>query len=76
MAMLHYGGTRTFDVPPEEVPALIKTIGAKASDGKSGWVSFTDDTGQDWSILVSPGIPIYIDVKGNRAKGAAPRRLA
>ena len=59
--MLHYGGTRTFEVPDEDVAVLAKAIGEKVSDGKSGWVSFTDTTRQDWSILVSGGVPIFID---------------
>ncbi len=63
MAMLHYGGTRTFEVPDDDVAVLVKAIGERVADGDFGWVSFTDTTGQDWSILVSDGVQIFVDAK-------------
>jgi hypothetical protein len=57
---LHYGSA-VFSLPDDAVQELGMAIAGKVGGEGGGWVSFTDDKGQDWSIIVTAGIPIYID---------------
>lgn len=59
MARLHYGPTLKFDLDATTTRQVTETIGAHASRG--GWISFTDQQGKQWSILVTPGIPICLE---------------
>ena len=36
-----------------------ETIGAHATRG--GWITFQDRDGKEWSILITPGIPIWLE---------------
>jgi hypothetical protein len=59
MARLHYGPTLHFDLDATTTRQVIETIGAHATRG--GWISFTDQHDKEWSILITPGIPICLE---------------
>jgi hypothetical protein len=71
MPVLHYG-PQQFSVSEETAASLIKAIGAHASRG--GWVPFTDEAGNSWSVLVSPGVPVFIDTVAERNGEGTARR--
>ena len=58
MAHLHYGADVRFDLDATTTRQVIEAIGAHATRG--GWVSFTDLHGDEWTILVTAGIPIWV----------------
>lgn len=72
MPVLHYG-PQQFTVSEETAATLIKAIAAHASRG--GWVPFTDEDGTAWSVLVSPGIPVFIDAVAERKGDGTARRI-
>ncbi|MGN6608991.1 MAG: hypothetical protein ACTHMS_18510 [Jatrophihabitans sp.] len=49
----------SFDLDPETARQVTETIGAHATRG--GWITFHDRGGRSWSILVTPGIPIWLE---------------
>jgi hypothetical protein len=58
MAFLHYGSELRIQL---DVPAMRQTMEAIAAHAtRGGWVTVTDLKGQQWSILVSAGIPIWV----------------
>jgi hypothetical protein len=59
MAELHYGPDVTISLGTAETKNLVEAIAAHASRG--GWVTVSDTTGHEWSFLVSPGVPIWIN---------------
>ena len=71
MTQLHYGTTE-FDLAPEVARRVTESIGAHATRG--GWVTFTDRLGLEWTILVTPGIPIWFepDAAATERSGAEP----
>ena len=58
MALLHYGSDVRIQVDAETARRAMEAIGAHATRG--GWVSVTDDEGRSWSLLITPGIPIWV----------------
>lgn len=58
MAQLHYGADISFDLDAAATRQVIDAIGAHATRG--GWVSLTDVHGDEWTILVTAGIPIWV----------------
>ena len=58
MSFLHYGLELKLHLDPATVRQAMETIGAHATRG--GWVTVTDLDGRQWSLLVSPGIPIWV----------------
>ena len=59
MARLHYGPTLHFELDPTTTRQVTETIGAHATRG--GWITFTDRNADEWSILITPGIPIWLE---------------
>ncbi len=62
MARLHYGPSQYFDLDPDTARQVGEAIGGHATRG--GWVTFSDLHGDEWSILVSAGIPIWLAPDG------------
>lgn len=58
MALLHYGADLAIRLDQEATRQVIEAIGAHASRG--GWVTTTDTDGRNWSVLVTPGVPIWL----------------
>lgn len=58
MAFLHYGTELCIQLEESVVRQAMETIASHATRG--GWVSLTDMNGQQWSILVTAGIPIWV----------------
>jgi hypothetical protein len=59
MASLHYGPTMRFELDPDTTKRIMEEIGGHATRG--GWVTLTDLHAKEWTILVTPGIPIWIE---------------
>jgi hypothetical protein len=59
MAQLHYSSKVTITMDRAATKRAMESIGAHASRG--GWVTVSDTTGREWSLLVSAGIPIWIN---------------
>ncbi len=59
MGRLHYGPALHFDLDTATTRQVTEAIGAHATRG--GWIKFTDRAGKQWSILVTPGIPIWVE---------------
>lgn len=70
MARLHYGPTLHFDLDPTTTRQVIEMIGAHATRG--GWISFTDQHDKQWSVLITPGIPIWVETDPSGTAGSAP----
>lgn len=58
MSLLHYGPEVQLRLDQAATKHAMETIGAHATRG--GWVTITDVNGRQWSLLISPGIPIWI----------------
>jgi hypothetical protein len=58
MAFLHYGTELRIQLDGSELRQATETIGAHATRG--GWVNVTDVKGQQWSFLVTAGVPIWV----------------
>jgi hypothetical protein len=61
MALLHYGSELRIRLDESTTRQVMEAVGAHASRG--GWVTATDAKGQEWSFLVTAGVPIWIDEK-------------
>jgi hypothetical protein len=59
MARLHYGPTLCLELDPRTTRQITETIGAHATRG--GWITFTDRATKEWSILITPGIPVWLE---------------
>ena len=57
-AVLHYGSDVRIRLDTETARLVMEAIGAHATRG--GWVTVSDDEGRSWSLLITPGIPIWI----------------
>jgi hypothetical protein len=67
MPTLHYGSDQTFELDDATAATVMQSLGAKlASADRAGWVSFTDRSGAAWSLMASPGVPIFIDTRPER----------
>ena len=64
MALLHYGTELLIRLDAPTTRQVMEAVGAHASRG--GWVTAIDEDGQEWSFLVSAGIPIWIDGTADR----------
>jgi hypothetical protein len=58
MPYLHYGPEMRLKLDAANTKRAIEAIGAHATRG--GWVSLVDTDGREWSVLVSPGVPIWV----------------
>ena len=58
MPTLHYGTKLELDLNDKGAQGAAETIGDHASRG--GWVRITDVNGRQWTLLISPGIPIWL----------------
>jgi hypothetical protein len=58
MAVLHYGSAVRIRLDAATTRQVMEAVAAHATRG--GWVTATDTEGQDWSFLVTAGIPIWI----------------
>jgi hypothetical protein len=58
MAVLHYGSDLQVRLDAEAIRQVMEAIGAHATRG--GWVTATDSDGEEWSFLVTAGVPIWI----------------
>ncbi|HEY2166633.1 MAG TPA: hypothetical protein VGH01_05680 [Jatrophihabitantaceae bacterium] len=59
MAYLHYGAELRLDLDAAASKIAGEAIGAHATRG--GWVSVTDKEGRTWSLLITTGIPIWMN---------------
>jgi hypothetical protein len=59
VTFLHYGKDVRVEVDDAAVKVIMEQIAAHASRG--GWVSVTDRQGLEWHLLVSAGIPIWLN---------------
>ncbi len=57
MSRLHYGSALAVDLDNESARLVAEMIGAHASRG--GWVEFADRDGKGWSVLITPGVPVW-----------------
>jgi hypothetical protein len=55
---LHYGTELELDLNDNGAHGAAEIIGDHASRG--GWVRITDVDGRHWTLLISPGIPIWL----------------
>jgi hypothetical protein len=72
MPFLHYGSRVCVELDESAAKLAMKAIGAHATRG--GWVTVTDVRGRDCALLVSPGVPMWINAVGERRGNAAHRR--
>jgi hypothetical protein len=63
MALLHYGTELRIRLDVPTTRQVMEAVGAHASRG--GWVTAIDEDGQEWSFLVSAGIPLWISETTN-----------
>lgn len=70
MAYLHYGLTMQFELDAETIRRAIDAIGGHATRG--GWVTFSDVHARQWSILVTAGIPIWVEPDAESAGPTQP----
>lgn len=59
MPTLHYGNDLRLPLDAAAARRVMESIGAHASRG--GWVTVSDTEGREWSLLVSAGIPIWLE---------------
>lgn len=59
MPYLHYGAELRLELDALAVKRATETIGSHASRG--GWVTITDLHGRTWSLLITAGIPIWVN---------------
>jgi len=59
MPRLHYGPSLSFELDGLTTRKVTETIGAHASRG--GWITFIDQDAKQWSILITPGIPVWLE---------------
>lgn len=59
MAFLHYGRELRIELDESALRQAMQAIASHASRG--GWVTVTDVKGGEWSILVSAGVPIWVN---------------
>lgn len=57
--LLHYGAHVNLRLDAASARHAMEAIGAHATRG--GWVTVTDDKNRTWTILVTPGIPIWLE---------------
>lgn len=71
MTRLHYGRTLDIELDPDTVRRLTEAIGAHATRG--GWITLTGRDKREWTVLITPGIPIWIesDSQPSTSAGAA-----
>jgi hypothetical protein len=61
MAFLHYSTELRIQLDGPALRQAMETIASHATRG--GWVSLTDVKGGQWSILVTAGIPIWVNAE-------------
>jgi hypothetical protein len=66
---LHYGTELELDLHDKGAHAAAEIIGDHASRG--GWVRITDVDGRQWTLLISPGIPIWLSPDADPAAPVA-----
>ena len=59
MTRLRYGTALDVELDPDSVRQLTEAIGAHATRG--GWITFTGQDHRQWTVLVTPGIPIWLE---------------
>jgi hypothetical protein len=59
MPYLHYGAELRLELDPVASKRATETIGSHATRG--GWVNVTDTAGRVWSLLITTGIPIWVN---------------
>jgi hypothetical protein len=58
MPLLHYGSELRIRLDAAAIRQVMEAVGAHATRG--GWVVATDTDGQEWTFLVTAGVPIWI----------------
>jgi hypothetical protein len=58
MAFLNYGTQLCIRLDDPGKRQAMEAIASHASRG--GWVTVTDVNGQEWSILVTAGVPVWV----------------
>jgi hypothetical protein len=59
MAYLHYGSDVRIQLDKAATRHVMESVSNHATRG--GWVTVIDTNGDVWSLLVSAGIPIWIN---------------
>ena len=59
MPYLHYGSELRLELDASASKIAGEAIGAHATRG--GWVNVIDTAGRAWSLLITTGIPIWIN---------------
>ncbi len=59
MTTLHYGSQVTIRLDPASARRAAEGIAAHATRG--GWVTVSDTAGREWSLLVTAGIPMWLE---------------
>jgi hypothetical protein len=59
MAFLHYGSELRIELDESEMRQAMEAIASHATRG--GWVIVTDVNGKEWSILLTSGIPVWVN---------------
>lgn len=71
MTRLHYGPTLDIELDPDSIRQVTEAIGAHATRG--GWITFSDRADRQWTILITPGIAIWLEPGTDEPKtGSAP----
>jgi hypothetical protein len=59
MSFLHYGSELRLELDASAAKQISDAIGGHATRG--GWVQTTDKSGRAWSLLITQGIPIWMN---------------
>jgi hypothetical protein len=62
MAFLHYGSELRVELDESAMRQAMEAIASHATRG--GWVTVTDVQGKQWSILVTAGVPVWVNADG------------
>ena len=59
MTTLHYGSEVRIQLDASAMKLVMEAVAAHATRG--GWITTTDVDGREWSLLVTGGIPIWVE---------------
>lgn len=59
MTTLHYGSEVRIQLDAAAMKLVMEAVAAHATRG--GWITTTDVDGREWSLLVTGGIPIWVE---------------
>jgi len=59
MTTLHYGSEVRIQLDASAMKLVMEAVAAHATRG--GWITTTDVDGREWSMLVTAGIPTWVE---------------